>query len=417
MPRKLYPYTTLTLLTAINFLNYVDRNILFAVQPMVQKEFHGGDAEFGILTSAFFFSYMLAAPVIGWLADRYSRRLILVTGIALWSGFTLLTAITHNYTELLVRHTVVGIGEASYGAIAPTLIADFFPEHRRGRLLAIFYLGIPVGSAAGYLVGGLVGHQFGWRAPFLLAGPPGFLLAVLLWFLPEPERGSSDTLQPSLDRSTVGGLFRNRAYLTATLGMAMFTFAVGGLQVWMPTFLSRMRGVPLDRANLLFGGITAFNGILATLIGGWLGDRMLRRTSGAYYLVSGLGLALAVPGMAIAIYVSGPAMLPAIFVAEFFLLLNTGPLNAAVVNSVDARIRATAIAFNLFIIHLLGDAFSPTLIGYLSDRSGSLATGFSAAIVASALAALILLYGARFAPRLDLSGLARRTVGSPGAAS
>lgn len=411
MPRKLYPYATLALLTAINLLNYVDRNILFAVQPLVQKEFHGSDAEFGLLTSAFFFSYMIAAPFLGRLADRSSRKLIVVAGIMVWSGFTLLTAITHNYAELLMRHTVVGIGEASYAAIAPTLIADLFPEHRRGRMLAIFYLGLPVGSAAGYLVGGLGAQHFGWRAPFLLSGPPGFLLALLLWLLPEPERGSSDTLQPSLDRSTVGGLFRNPAYLTATLGLAMFTFAAGGLQVWMPTFLSRMRGVPLDRANLIFGGITAFNGIVATLAGGWLGDRLLKRTAGAYYLVSGLGLALAIPWIAVVIYRAGPLMLPGIFLSEFFLLLNTGPLNAAVINAVDARIRATAIALNLFVIHLLGDAFSPTLIGYVSDRTGSLAAGFSTALVAVLLSALLLFYGMRFAPRLNLARLEGRAGG------
>jgi len=219
--------------------------------------------------------------------------------------------------------------------------------------------------------------------------------------LREPPRGQQDTLAETHERATLSGLSSNRAFWTATLGMAMVTFALGGMQVWMPTFLFRLRGVPLADANLIFGGITAFNAVVATLIGGWLGDRLLRRMTGAYYWVSGLTLALGIPAMALAIFAGGRLLFPAIFVAEFLLFLNSGPLNAAVVNSVGAHIRATAIAVNLFTIHLLGDAFSPTLIGKISDRS-SLQTGFIAAIVAVALASAILFYGSRFAPHIRM---------------
>jgi len=169
--------------------------------------------------------------------------------------------------------------------------------------------------------------------------------------------------------------------------------------VWMPTFLTRMRGVPIARANLVFGGMTLVSGIFATLLGGWLGDRALRRTPAGYQLVSATGMVLSIPAMVAAIYVVGPAMYPAIFIGEFMLLLNTGPLNAALVNSVSAKIRATAVAVNLFTIHLLGDAFSPTIIGWVSDRT-NLQTGFFSTIVAVVLSATILLYGMRFAPKL-----------------
>ena len=399
MPAKTYPRTMLALLTAINFFNYIDRSVLFAVQPLIQKEFHGTDLNFGLLSTAFFGTYMVAAPFLGALADRYPRKIIITTGILLWSGATLLTAFAYDFNALLIRHTIVGIGEASYAAAAPSLIADLFHENRRGRMLSVFFMAIPVGTAVGYLIGGALGGRYGWRAPFYVGAVPGFLLAITLVFLREPERGTSDLLRETPERASLLGLVRNGAFVTATLGMAMMTFCLGGLQVWMPTFLNRVRGIGLDHANLVFGASTAITGTVGTLLGGWLGDRLLRRTSGAYYLVSAGTLALGIPAMLGAIYLSGRGMFPAIFVAEFLLLMNTGPLNAAVVNSVGAHIRSTAIAVNLFVIHLLGDAFSPSLIGYISDRS-NLQTGFVTTIVAIALSAAILLYGMRFAPRL-----------------
>jgi MFS transporter, Spinster family, sphingosine-1-phosphate transporter len=394
---RLYPRTALALLTALNLLNYIDRSVLNAVQPLVQSEFHVSDAQIGRLTTVFLIFYTISAPVMGPLADRYSRRLIIAVGAFAWSGFTLLTAITHTYSGLLIRHTLVGIGEASFVTISPTFVADLFPESKRGRVLGVFYLAIPVGTALGYVLGGSLGTRFGWRMPFLLAGAPGFLLATLVLFLPEPERGRFDTLKETPERSRVWGLARNPAFVTATLGMAMMTYALGGLQVWMPTFLSRMRGYTLDHANLWFGVIILFDGLVASLAGGWLGDVLLRRTRSAYYLVSAVSMGLGIPVMIVALFNRGPAMVPGIAVAGFLLLLNTAPLNAAIINSVGAHIRATAIAVNLFVIHFLGDALSPWIIGKVSDRS-SLEAGFISTVVATALSSAILFYGMKFAP-------------------
>src|SRR5690349_22884350 len=218
MPPKLYPRLLLAVLTGLNILNYIDRNVLFAVQSDVKKEFLVSDAKIGILTSAFFYTYMIAAPLVGWVADRFPRKNIVVFGIFIWSGFTFLTWFVHDYNQLLFRHAIVGIGEASYATIAPTLIADSFPTLKRGRMLSIFFLGLPVGSAAGYFVGGYIGHHFGWRAPFMAAGIPGFLLALLLWMLPEPPRGQTDEPAAADNWSAFTGLVRNGAFVTATLG-------------------------------------------------------------------------------------------------------------------------------------------------------------------------------------------------------
>jgi len=394
---KLYPRTALVLLTTLNLLNYIDRNVLFAVQPLVQDEFHISKAQVGYLTSAFLLCYMIAAPFVGPLADRYSRKLIIVIGAIFWSGLTLLTAVTHTYNELLIRHTLVGIGEATFVTIAPTFVADLFAESKRGRILGIFYLAIPAGSAAGYLLGGHLAPQHGWRFPFYIAAAPGFLLALLILFLREPERGQFDSLEETTERGTVLGLARNPAFLTAALGMAAMTFSLGGIQVWMPQFLYSERHYSLEQANLMFGIIVVVDGILASLAGGWLGDYLLPRMKSSYYFVSAVGMALGVPFMIVALFVQGPLMLPAIAVAAFLLLLNTSPLNAAIMNSVGAHIRATAIAVGIFIYHLLGDVPSPTMMGWVADRR-SLQTAFVLPVVAMVVSAAILFYGMRFAP-------------------
>jgi MFS transporter, Spinster family, sphingosine-1-phosphate transporter len=400
---NLQPGTALVVLTALNLLNYADRNVLFAVQPLVQQEFHVSNAQIGYLTSAFLGFYMLVGPLVGPLADRYSRKLIIVLGALFWSGLTLLTAVTHTYTELLIRHTLVGVGEATFVTIAPTFVADLFHENVRGRILGVFYLAIPVGSAAGYLLGGNLAPQHGWRFPFYMAAAPGFLLALIVLFLTEPERGQFDSLKDTPERGTILGLARNPAFLTSTLGMAAMTFSLGGIQVWMPKFLFSDRGYTLEGANLAFGIIIVVDGILAALAGGWLGDFLLPRMKSSYYLVSAASMLLGVPVMIVALFAKGPLMMPAIAVAAFFLLLNTAPLNAAVINSVGPHIRATALAVNILIIHSLGDVPSPTMMGWVADKR-SLQTAFVLPIIAMGVSSAILFYGMKFAPAVEVGG-------------
>lgn len=396
---KFHPSTALILLTSLNLLNYADRSVLFAVQPLVQDEFHINKEQLGFLTSVFLICYTIAAPFVGPLADRYSRKVIISLGGIFWSGLTLLTAVTHTYRELLVRHTLVGIGEATFVTIAPTFVADLFAEDRRGRILGVFYLAIPVGSAAGYLLGGQLAPLHGWRFPFYIAAAPGFLIAISVLFLKEPERGQFDTLTQAPEGNTVLGLIRNPAFITATLGMAMMTYSLGGLQQWIPHFLYSERHYSLERANNIFGAVVVVDGILASLLGGWLGDYLLPRMKSSYYFVSAVSMALGVPFMILALFVPGQTMVPAIAVAAFFLLFNTSPLNAAVINSVDAHIRASALAVNIFVIHMLGDISSPIMMGWVADRH-SLQTAFILPVVTMVLSAAILFYGMRFAPEV-----------------
>ena len=416
-PAKLYPRTALALLTALNLLNYIDRSVLFAVQDLVKAEFHRSDLAFGLLTTVFFIFYMCAAPFMGPLSLRFSRKRVIVTGALVWSMATLLTAFTKNFEELLIRHTLVGIGEASFVILSPTFVADMFPPEKRGRVMGVFYLAIPVGTALGYLLGGVMGPKYGWRTPFYVGAAPGVLLALLLLLIPEPTLGQFDPPESKVpERDTLRSLIRNPAFLTATFGMAMMTFALGGLQVWMPTFLHRAHGYSLQAAGLIFGLSTLVNGLVASLAGGWISDRLLRRTKSAHYLVSAVSLGLGIPAMCVALFASGRTMVVGIFVAEFLLLLNTGPLNAAVISSVGPHVRAAALAANIFIFHLLGDVPSAALIGYISDKY-SLQLAFLGPVIAITLSSAILFYGMRFAPPLRIREESAASQGPSGASS
>ena len=392
---------TLLLLIGLNLLNYIDRYILPGAQPLIQKEFGWNDQQMGGLTTALFMVYMLVAPLTGWLGDRFSRKPLIIGGAVLWSLATLATAWVHDYRTMYIRHALVGVGEATFGIFAPAVLADFYPERDRNRILSIFYLAIPVGAALGYLAGGQLGSVWGWRAPFFVCAFPGLVIAALYgWLGREPVRGSSDHVEQTAKRATVGGLFRNPAFLTATFGLAALTFAMGGISTWVPTFLHRFAGLSVGMASQTVSAITVLDGIAGTLVGGWLAQRWLRTNHRALYLLSFWSVALTLPCGALVFFGPPKWAIPSLFAAEFFLFLNTGPLNAAIVNSVSAPVRATAVSLNLFCIHFFGDTFSPQIIGAISDRTGNLRLGLGATLISLVVSCVILLAGARFAPPL-----------------
>jgi MFS family permease len=392
---------TLVLLIGLNLLNYIDRYILPGEISLIQGEFHWSDRQMGLLTTALFVTYMIAAPLTGWLGDHFRRKPLIIAGAVLWSVATLATYWVHDYTTLFIRHALVGVGEATFGIFAPAVLADFYPERDRNTILSIFYLAIPVGAALGYLAGGQLGTLWGWRAPFFVCAIPGLMIAALYgWLGREPERGASDHVKATADRSTVGGLFRNRAFLTATFGLAMLTFAMGGISNWVPEFLHRSAGMTVARSSYVVGLVTVVDGIAGTVVGGWLAQRWLRTNHRALYLLSFWSVALTLPCGMVLFFGPGTWAVPVLFVTEFFLFLNTGPLNAAIVNSVSSPVRATAISLNLFIIHFFGDTFSPTIIGAISDRS-NLRFALGTTLIFLVLSCVILRAGARFAPPLD----------------
>lgn len=414
--------TTLAVLTAINFLNYIDRYVLAAVLESVRVDFALDDADAGLLGLMFIVVYMIASPFAGWFGDRGTRKWMVAGGVALWSLATLGCAFARDYHELLLMRSLVGIGEAGYATVAPGMIADLFAAERRGRMLAWFYLAIPVGSALGYVLGGTIaGHHEavlgllgmagatdqGWRVAFAVAGVPGLLFALVAAWLPEPVRGRHDLAGEGTPIASpvlaVRRLLASPAWRATTGGMVLMTFALGGLAFWMPTFLQRAHGMDEASAGMVFGGLTVIGGLIATMAGGWLGDRAQARSGGGYLRVSGWGLILGAPAVLVmALLDLRLAVLVLAFVAEFFLFLNTGPLNAALVGCVPANLRASSMAINVFMIHALGDALSPWLMGVGSRELGP---GLVGTLGASAEAAGLRLAIAVLAVPLVIGGL------------
>ncbi len=400
----------LSVLTAINLLNYLDRYLVPPLVPDLKGAMGLSDTQLGWLWPAFMVVYMFTAPVFGVWGDRGSRTRPIALGVFIWSLATVLSGLARSYPQLLAGRALVGIGEAAYVAIAPALLADCFPAAGRGRVYAVLNMAIPVGAAFGYVLGGLIGHHFGWRAAFFVGGVPGMLLALAVLWLPDPPRGAQDAPTASVPAADVRGglsgalavylgLMRRGPYMLLVLGYAAYTFALGGLGFWMPTFLERVRGVPAQEATSGFGAIVVVTGFLGTMAGGWLGDYCLKRSREGYLWFAGVVTLLAVPFAAVALSAPAPSLYyPAIVVAELLLFMSTGPINAAIVNIVSPLERASAVALSMFAIHLLGDVPSPPLIGYLSDVS-SLGRAVLVVPLAIAIGALVWLASARINTR------------------
>lgn len=378
--------TALILLLSINLFNYIDRQVLAAVEPNIREEYLAGDPDAmqktGWLSTAFLLSYMMLAPLFGWLGDSFSRWWLIAVGVVLWSlasgasGMHWPVPLAHAYTVLLITRCFVGIGEAAYGPVAPTVISDLYPVKVRGQVLAWFYLAIPVGSALGYTLGGQVAHSsLGWRWAFYLVVPPGILLGLLCLLMREPPRGQADNVVDTgrhVQLKNFFGLLNIRSYVLNTLGMTAMTFAMGALGYWMPAYLKAREVAhlgPLDPVTT-FGALTTLAGLIATLLGGWLGDRLRARYSGSYFLVSGAGMLVGFPMVMLVLVSDFPFAWLWIFFAVFFLFFNTGPTNTILANVTHPAIRSSAFALNIFVLHALGDAISPPLIGTIADRFG-----------------------------------------------
>ena len=402
-PRDRHASYALAVLTFINLFNYVDRWVVAAVVEPIKRDLGLTDTQLGVIGAGFIVVYALTSPVFGALGDKRARPPLIAIGVAVWSLATGLAGFARGFWTLFISRSTVGVGEAAYGTIAPALLADQFPFEKRGRVMAVFFAAIPIGSAAGYVLGGLADHHFGWRAAFWIAGFPGIALSLLVLMVKDPPRGQND-LGRAAAASAAGGyrnLLRNRPYILAVLGYAAYTFALGGLGFWMPAFLERARGMERSDATVTFGAIVIVTGFIGTFLGGFLGDWLLPRTKQSYLWVSGVATLLAAPLTLVGLMSHDKTIyLTAIVIAEVLIFMCTGPVNSAILNAVSPLERAAAVGFSVFVMHFLGDIPSPPLIGALSDAS-SLEKGVLVVPVAIAISGLIWTYAAWTAARHD----------------
>ncbi len=393
----------LFLLLSINLFNYIDRQVLAALEPEIRATFfQPGDAnamtKTGLLGSAFLVTYMLSAPILGLLADRMSRWIIIGSAVILWSLATGGSGLAATFGMLFATRVCVGIGEGGYGPAAPTILADMFPVERRGKIMAIFCAAIPVGSALGYVLGGQIGLWLGWRWAFYLLAPPGILLGFFCFWQRDPRLHAHQVVRRvKLGLSDYARLFKTKSYLINCAAQTLMTFAVGGLGYWVSAYLEYRHQSPAAGKST-FGLITVVAGLTSTILGGMVADRLRPRYPGSYFLVSGVGMLIACPLFVASLYIPFPAAWISMFLAIFFLFLNTGPSNTALANVSLPAVRATAFAINIFFIHALGDVQAFWILGYVGGHA-NMHVAFlvvSGIILASGL---IWLFGAKYLPR------------------
>jgi MFS family permease len=374
----------LALLTALNFLNYIDRAVIAAVLPPIQAEFALSNFKAGILNAAFLVGYFATCPLFGLRADKGARKGLIALGVAIWSAATVGSGLATGFWTLLAARIVVGVGEASFTTLAPTIIDDLTPPERKGSALSMFYLGGPLGYAMGYMIGGEVAKHWDWHTAFYAVGGPGIAFALCCLLIAEPSRKLLDA-----KASLVEG-FREIAaiplFRRAVLGFCTYTAAVVGFSYWGPKFLLRTFSGELDigTANLRFGIVLMVTGAIGTVVGGLYANRVGRnhpvpldephdspankRAVNALLRICAVGMTVAAPVSAVGFFVHGATAFFIIsFIAQIGLFATTAPLNAVFLRSVPVVRRASAMAASIFTGHLLGDLWSVAALGLLLD--------------------------------------------------
>jgi MFS transporter, Spinster family, sphingosine-1-phosphate transporter len=422
-----YSYYALAVLSLVNFLNYIDRQVLPAVAPLMieDKQLRLTHSELGYTEAALLLSFTVLAPIFGRLGDSRSRTKLMASAAVIWSVATAITGwVDHlpflppsvslhvpfiQFTltmsgaamALCFARAIVGVGESSYSTITPSLIADYFPPQRRATALGVFQAAIPMGFALGFVIGGLLASYYGWRMAFMIVGVPGILTAILVGRLREPVRGATDTpaSKTALDEiaespaltakalahedaveswwRTSWRILTTRDWIISTAGYTALTFTLGAFATWATVLMTADKGMTPQNAAITLGLVTLLGGAAGTFGGGWLADRVAAKRRNAYFLVCAISTLVGiVPTLLALVSMDARIYLPSIFFAVMLLFISNAPFHAILINSVPVMVRATAVALNIVIIHTCGDAISRAVVGVISDslKAGNLST-------------------------------------------
>lgn len=375
-------YAIVAILFSVNLLNYMDRFTIAGVLKSIQDYYGISDSEDGLLQTVFIGSYMIFSPIFGFLGDRYVRKIIMACGIFFWACVTLAGSFIpkeHFWAFILLRG-LVGIGEASYSTIAPTIIADLFSSDSRTRMLMIFYFAIPVGSGLGYIVGANVAEAFhAWQYALRVTPILGIVCVVLIVLVvKEPVRGAADGgthLHNTSFCTDLKHLLTNKSFMLSTLGFTCVAFTTGALALWAPIFMldsMLIQGYDVTQANvaLIFGGITVAAGFIGVALGAESSRRYKKINPRADPLICALGLLVCTPFLFFALVMSRHQTVITwilIFIGEVALCLNWAIIADILLYVVIPTRRSAAEAVQILVSHLLGDAGSPYLIGQISD--------------------------------------------------
>ncbi len=378
---------------SISFLNYLDRNVLSGAANVVAHELGFGFDAIGVIASSFLVVYTLSTIPLGIWADRTKRKNVVAICVAIWSLATAFTAFANSFLTLFLSRMVLGIGEAGYFPAGTALMSDYFSRSKRSRIMSWWSVGQLIGILVGFVIGGVLAGIGKWRLAFIFTGIPGLFLAFLAWRLREPRRNEADEEEIALYPYPLGkvaeieephqtihissnvfsqfGMLLRIKTLVVLIIMQIFAFFVLGVNVvFLPTYLQQgdIFGLSSGQAGLFSGAVIVLAGLVGTVLGGYMADWLNRRHQGARVLVCGIGFLLSAPAFLLAITTHNLQVFSVFFIITTILLtLYTGPSTAATQDVVPAILRASAVAVSLFIAHLLGDAFAPTLVGILAS--------------------------------------------------
>ena len=384
-----YRYVVLAMLILAYTFNFLDRQILGILAKPIKDEFGLTDAQFGLMGGlAFALLYTTLAIPIAWLADRFSRVWIMTAALTLWSGFTALCGVVGSFGHLFMARMGVGIGEAGGVAPAYSLISDYFPKHQRARALAAYAFGIPLGTAAGTLVGGLLAVHYGWRTAFIVVGALGVVLApIFRLVVRDPPRGGADRAPdappvvpaPAAPLREVAGLLgRKPSFWLLALGAASSSVCGYGVAAWLPSFFMRSLGLTLSQTAWYYSGIAFLGGVVGIWMGGVMADRLGAKSKAGYPLTPAVAFLISVPCFLLAMnsgsLVGGLGGTASLALAFVIFLVPTGlnlawlgPITAAVQHLAPAPMRTTASALFLLINNLLGIAVGVYYFGAMAD--------------------------------------------------
>jgi MFS family permease len=380
-----YARYVLAVMVAINFLNYMDRYVGSAAAPLIKNEFHLDDTQLGLLASAFLLIYAVAAVPFGYWADRGIRKVVIGTGVAIWSVATLFTGLSKNYLQLFATRAVLGIGEAGYYPAGTSLLSDYFPKEQRGRVMSVWGVGSTIGIAVGFAGGGYVADKFGWRIAFYGAAIPGIICALLAFTMREPLRGAMEKLGPAVHRTydaslaSFALLIRIPTLRATIISQTLLYFVLASNAFWLPSVLNRRFDMSVSEAGLLAGVVIVIGGLIGTLGGGWIADHLGKTNPAAYLMVGIVGFLVGAVFIVIALLAplsAGPipVFVPAFLIGVVAIYLYSGPYTALSQAVVTPGLRASAVTLLLFVSHVFGDSHSTFDVGFISDRIGSLQT-------------------------------------------
>ena len=400
---KAYAWYALALLTVVYILNFLDRSLIYILFTPIKKEMAFSDLQLALLgTTSFVIFYTALGIPFGRLADRVVRKNMIAGGLAVWSLFSGLTGFANSFWTLFFCRVMVGVGEATLGPAALSLLSDYFPPHRRATVQAIYSSGIAVGAGIAFFLGGWIGQHFGWRWAFYLLGFPGLMVAALVFLLKEEPRGRTEIATAKYTSKDWKILLQSVPLRFHYLGYALFGLAANNLSIWGATFFVRVHQFDIATIGFFGGALSLVAGVPGTILGGWAADRFRGVGRGGRMLFSSVAALVAIPFWLMLIFSSSiPLLLLANLVLLGLSLMWLGPAAADVHDIAGPHLRGLGIGIYFFSVNIAAYGVGSNLIGKLNDWLGAstspLQMRYSLLVCPAAcgLAALILWLGSR----------------------